>query len=164
MNEDMKTNQTKWCLVDVKGTLEKYPRANPWIERGLTEKIEGEFSLWQKKVPTVWGKCGVNAGQYCQEMVLEHVNSAFSPVLAMHIWWDKLEFCIPLEDDGFFVCCAGLVAENLEVNQKTPGCQVCHNGIVGGNAMAVTIRLECLLEDEIAIGVEGDHDVLVHRV
>ncbi len=29
--------------------------------------------------------------------------------------------------------------------------------------MAVTVRLECLLEDEIAIGVEGDHDVLVSQ-
>jgi hypothetical protein len=27
--------------------------------------------------------------------------------------------------------------------------------------MAVTFRLERLLEDEIAIGMEGDHDVLV---
>ncbi len=27
--------------------------------------------------------------------------------------------------------------------------------------MAVALGLECLLEDEIAIGVEGNHDVLV---
>ncbi len=82
-------------------------------------------------------------------MVLECVNSAFSLVAAMHIWWDKFEFCVPLEGDGFFVCRAGLVVENLEVNQKTPGCQACHNCIVGCNAMAVTFGLECLLEDEI---------------
>ncbi len=30
--------------------------------------------------------------------------------------------------------------------------------------MAVTLGLECLLEDEIAISVEGDHDVLVPQV
>jgi hypothetical protein len=125
------------------------------------EKIEGESSLWQKKVPKVWGKCGVNAGQYCKEVVLERANSAFSLVLAMHIWWDKLKFGISLECDGFFVCHAGLIVEDLEVNQKTPGCQACHNGIVGGNAMAVSRGLKCLLEDEIAIGVEGKHDVLV---
>jgi hypothetical protein len=70
-------------------------------------------------------------------------------------------FCIPLEGDGFFVYQAGLVVENLEVNQKTPGCQACHNGIVSCNTMAVTFRLKRLLEDEIAIGIEGDHDVLV---
>jgi hypothetical protein len=29
--------------------------------------------------------------------------------------------------------------------------------------MAVTFGLECLLEDKIAIGVEGDHDILVPR-
>ncbi len=127
----------------------------------MAEKIEGEFSLWQKKVPTVWGKCEVDASQFCQEMVLERANSAFSPVLAMHIWWDKLEFGIPLEGDGFFLCRTGLIIEDLEVNQKTPGCQACHNGIVDCNAMAVTFELECLLEDEIAIDVGGNHDVLV---
>ncbi len=125
------------------------------------EKIEGEFSLWQKKVPKVRGKCRVNAGQYVQEMALESANSTFSLGLAMHIWWDKLEFCIPLEGDGFFECHTGLVVKNLEVNQKTPGCQACHNGIVGYNALAVTFGLECLLEDEIAVSVEDDHDVLV---
>jgi hypothetical protein len=161
MDKDGTTHLTKWCLVEIKGALEKFPRAKPWIEHGLTEKIEGEFSLWQKKVPTVQGKCGVNASQYCQEMVLERANSTFSPVLVMHIWWDKLGFGIPLEGDGLFVCCAGLVVENLEVNQKTLGCQACHNGVVGCNVMAVTFGLKCLLEDEIAISVEGVHDVLV---
>jgi hypothetical protein len=96
-------------------------------------------------------------------MVLERANSTFSPVLALHIWWGKLEFCVPLEGDCFFVCRAGLVVKNLEVNQKTPGYQACHNGIIviGCNVMAVTFGLECLLEDEVAISVEGNHDVLV---
>jgi hypothetical protein len=127
------------------------------------EKIEGEFSLWQKKVPKVRGKGGVNAGKNCQEVVLELANSAFSLVLAMHVWWDKLEFCIPLEGDCFFLCHAGLIVKNVEVHQETPCCQACHNCIVGCNFMAVTFGLERLLEDEIAICVEGDHDVLVPR-
>ncbi len=71
MDEDATTNQTKWCLVEAKGPLVKFSHFNPWIEHGLTEKIEGEFSLWQKRVPKVWGKCGVIAGQYCQEVVLD---------------------------------------------------------------------------------------------
>ncbi len=79
----------------------------------------------------------------------------------MHIWWDKLEFGIPLEGDSFFVCRASLVVEDLEVNQKTTGCQACHNGIVGSNAMAVALGLESLLEDEVAIGLESNHDVSV---
>ncbi len=72
-----------------------------------------------------------------------------------------MEFCVPLEGDCFFVCRTGLVVKNLEVHYKTPGCQACHNGIVGCNAMVVTFGLECLLEDEIAIGVEGNNEVLV---
>jgi hypothetical protein len=89
-------------------------------------------------------------------MVLERANSATSLVLVMHIWRDKLEFCAPLEGDAFFVCCAGLVVKNLDVNQKNPGYQACQNGIVGCNAMAVTFGLECLLEDENAISMEGN--------
>jgi hypothetical protein len=125
------------------------------------ERIEGKFSLWQKKVPKVWGKGRVDAGKNCQEVVLERANSTFSPILVMHVWWDKLEFCIPLEGDCFFLFHAGLIVKNLEVHRETPCCQACHNGIVCCNSMAVTFGLERLLEDEIAIGVEGNHDVLV---
>ncbi len=72
-------------------------------------------------------------------MVLERANNALILVLAMHIKWDKLEFGVPLQGDGFFVCHAGLAVKDLEVNQKTPGCRACHNGIVGGNVMAVAL-------------------------
>ncbi len=113
------------------------------------------------KVPKVQGKCRVDAGQYCQEIVLEFSNSAIRPVSAMHIWWDELEFGILFEGDGFFASQAGLDVEDLEVNQKTPGCQACHNGILGSNVMAVALGLECLLEGKIAIRVKGNHDVLV---
>jgi hypothetical protein len=86
MDEDATTNWTKWRLVEVKGPLEKLPHTNPWIENGLMQKIEGEFSLWQKKVLKVWWKGGVNASKNFQEVVLERANSTFSLVLAMHVW------------------------------------------------------------------------------
>jgi hypothetical protein len=74
------------------------------------------LSLWQKKVPKVWWKGGVDAGKNCQEVVLERANSAFSPVSAMHVWSDKLEFCIPLEGDCFLVFCTVFVLEKLEIH------------------------------------------------
>jgi hypothetical protein len=106
MDEDATTNQTKWSLVEVEWTFKKFPCTNPWIEHGLTEKIEGELSLWKKKDPKEQWKSGVDAGQNCQEMVLERANSVFSPVLVMHIRWDKLEFCVPLEGDFFYAALA----------------------------------------------------------
>jgi hypothetical protein len=60
MDEDSKTNRTKWCIEEAKGPMEKIPHTNPWIECGM-EKIEGEFGLWQKKVSKVRWKCEVNA-------------------------------------------------------------------------------------------------------
>jgi hypothetical protein len=86
MDEDVTINRTKWHLIEVEGVLEKFPRTNPWIESVLMEKIEGEFSLWQKKVPKVRWKGGVNAGKNCQEVVLERANSAFCLFLVIHVW------------------------------------------------------------------------------
>ncbi len=118
MDEDATTNRTKWSLVEVKGTLEKFPHTNPWIEHGLTEKIECEFSLWQNKVPKVRWKCEVDAGKSCKEVVLERANSAFSPVLVMHVKWDKLEFCVPLEGDCFLVATLALLLRILRSTER----------------------------------------------
>jgi hypothetical protein len=85
MDEDVTTNQTKWCLVEGKWPLEKFPCTHPCIERGLPEKIEGEYSLWKKKVPKIGGKCGVNTGLHCKEVVHEYGSSAFSPALSLLI-------------------------------------------------------------------------------
>jgi hypothetical protein len=82
----------------------------------------------------------------------------------MHIRQDELELGMPLEGDSFLVSCIGLIVENLEINYKALGCQACYNGIVGRNAVAVALGLEILLEDKIAIGVEGNYEILVSRV
>jgi hypothetical protein len=116
MDEDGTTNLTRRCLVEVEEPMEKFPCTNPWIESGLMEMIEGDFSLWQKKVPKIQWKGAVNIGKNSQKVVLECENSAFSLVLGMHVRWDKLEFCTPLEDDCFFVFRAGFVVKNLEVH------------------------------------------------
>jgi hypothetical protein len=38
-----------------------------------------------------------------------------------------------------------------------------HNGVISCNAVVVILGFEGLLEDKVAIGVEGNHDVLVAR-
>ncbi len=70
---------------------------------------------------------------------------------------------LPGDSDGMLVGCTSLVVKDLEIGCKTAGCQTGHDGIVGGNAMLVAPGLEGLLEDEIAISVIGNHDVLVSR-
>ncbi len=40
------------------------------------------------------------------------------------------------------------------------GSQMSHDCVVGCDAVAITLRLEGLLEDEVAISVEGNHDIL----
>ncbi len=94
-------------------------------------------------------------------MVLESPDYTLSPVATMHVWGHQLKLGLPDDSDGMLVGCTSLVVEDLEINCKTSGCQRGHDGIVGGNAMLVAPGFEGLLEDEIAIGVIGNHDVLV---
>ncbi len=81
----------------------------------------------------------------------------------MHVWRDELEGGIPLEGDCFFIGGAGFVIQDLEINGESPGCQTRHNGVVCCDAVAVALGFESLLEDEVAVGVEGNHDILVAR-
>ncbi len=97
-------------------------------------------------------------------MVLERANGALHPIAAMHVWRDKLEGGVPLEGDCFFISGAGFVIQDLEINREPTGLQTSHNSVVGCNAVAVTLGLESLLEDEVGIDVDGDHDILVARV
>ncbi len=115
----------------------------------------------ETKVPKVRWKGHINAGQDCQEMVLERANGAFCPIVVMHVWRDELEGGVPLEGDCFLISGAGFVIQDLEIKGEPTGCQTSHDGVVGCNALAVNLGLEGLLEDEVTVGMEGNHDILV---
>ncbi len=70
---------------------------------------------------------------------------------------------VPLEGDGFLISGAAFIVQDLQVDSKAAGRQPCHDGIVGGNAVAVIPALEGLLENEVAVGMVGDHHILVAR-
>jgi hypothetical protein len=82
----------------------------------------------------------------------------------MHIWRHQLKLALPGDSDGVLVCCACLVVEDLKSNPKTSGRQLGHDGIVCFDAVLVTPGFEGLLKDEVAIGMVGNHDVLVARL
>ncbi len=105
----------------------------------------------------------INACQDQQEVVLEYANGALHLIAAVHVRRDKLKLGVPLEGDGFLINGAGFIVQDLEVNGEAAGCQLCHDGIVGGNAVAVIPGLEGLLENEVAIGMVGNHHILVAR-
>ena len=72
-----------------------------------------------------------------------------------------MEGGVPLEGDCFFISRAGFIIQDLEINGEPMGRQTSRDCVVGCNAVAVTIGLEGLLEDEVAIGIKGHHDILV---
>jgi hypothetical protein len=161
MDEDPTTNWPEWRFVEIKRPLKELPCTDPRVERGLLKEIEGEFGLWEKEIPKIGWKCSINAGQDCQEVVLEGANGPLCPIAAMHVRGNKLEGGLPLEIDSFFVGHAGFVIQDLEINGETSGCQMGHDGDVGGNLMVIALGLEGLLEDEVSISVKGDHHILV---
>ncbi len=97
-------------------------------------------------------------------MILERANGAFCPIAAMHVRRDELKSGIPYEGDSFFIGGAGFVIQDLEINGEPPGHQTHHNGVIRCDAVAVALGFEGLLENEVAIDVEGNHDVLVAGV
>ncbi len=119
--------------------------------------------MQEKEVPKVRWKGQINTGQDCQEVVLERGNGALCPIAAMHVWRDELEGGVPLEGDCFFIGGAGFVIQDLEINREPTGRQMSYDNFVCCNAVVVTLGLKGLLEDEVAVGAEGNHDILVAR-
>ncbi len=95
------------------------------------EEIEGKLSFWEKEVPKVRWKGRINAGQDCQEVVLERANGALCLIAAMHVWRDKLEGGVPLEGDCFFISRAGFVIQDLEINGESTSHHTSHDSVVG---------------------------------
>ncbi len=143
--------------------MKELPSTDPRVERGLPEEIESKLSLWEQQIPEVRGKSGINTRQDQQEVVLECANGVLRFIAAVHVRRDKLKLGVPLEGDGFLISGAGLIVQDLEVNSKAAGRQPYHDGIVGSNAVAVIPGLEGLLENEVAIGMVGNHCILVAK-
>jgi hypothetical protein len=105
-------------MLKLKGPLKELPSTDPGVECGLLEEIEGKSSLWEKEIPKVrWKEC-MDAGQDCQEVVLECENGALRPIAAMHVWRDQLEGGVPLKGDCLFISRAGFVIQDLEINKS----------------------------------------------
>ena len=164
MDENTTTYRSEGRLVEVKGTLEILPSAYPQVKSGLPKKIEGQFRLWEKQVPEIRGKRRVYPCQDRQEVALESVDDALCPIPAVHVQGDKLELGFPLDCDGFLVCGASLIVKNLEVDGKAVRRQLQDDCVVGRNSMPVIPGLECLLQDKAAVGMVGNHQILVARL
>jgi hypothetical protein len=94
-------------------------------------------------------------------VIIERANGAFHPIVVMHVWGDELKSGVPFEGDCFFIGGTGFVIQDLEINRE-PSCrQTHHNGVISCDAVAVALGFEGLLEDEVAISMEGNHDLLV---
>ena len=88
MDEDPTISWTQGRLVEIEGPLKEFPSTDPRVQSGLPKKIEGKFSLWEKEIPQVGRKSGIDSCEDCQEVVLEGANNPLRPITAMHIRGD----------------------------------------------------------------------------
>ena len=88
MDEDPTTSWTQGRLVEIKRPLKEFPSTDPRVQSGLPKKIEGKLGLWEREIPQVRRKCGIDPCQDCQEVVLEGANGALPPIAAMHVRGD----------------------------------------------------------------------------
>ncbi len=99
-------------------------------------------------------------------MILECANGASCPIAAMHVWRDALESGVPFEGDCFFIGSAALLSR-IWRSMESPRATKCVIMV-----LYVEMRWRLLLDLKAcwrmrlssAIGVEGNHDVLVARV
>ena len=96
-------------------------------------------------------------------MILEGSDGTFGPVATMHVRRDKLELGTPRKGDCLFEGSAGFIVHDLEINRQTPCSQRSHDDVVGSKTMGIALGFEGLLEDQVAICMVRNHDILVAR-
>jgi hypothetical protein len=58
----------------------------------LPEEVQGDISLWDEEVPAVGGEIRVSPTQHGDEVIFEGLNSPFTRVGSMIVWWYELVF------------------------------------------------------------------------
>ena len=97
-------------------------------------------------------------------MILKGPDGALGSIASVHFRGNQLELGLPFERDGFFVGSTGFIVQDLKIHGETMRGETRHDGIVGGNTVGVSSSLERLLEDQVAIRMVGNHDILVAGV
>ena len=80
---DSGAGRGKWGAVEIKGSMELFPRGEAGIDAGGAQKIETEDGLRQEFVPKVEGERRIGSAESCDEMVFEGPNGALGGVAAM---------------------------------------------------------------------------------
>ena len=94
-------------------------------------------------------------------MCLEGADGSFGDVTMMDIRGNELELCHPLILNMELVGCAAFVVKDLGVNTMASLCEVGHDTICGGKAVANVAGLEWLHQYYIGVQMLGEHNEVV---
>jgi len=101
------------------------------------------------------GEMGVGAAQTCYEMIFECADGMFSCIMAMDMWWYKLEvngFGCP----EFLEGARGFIVQALEIGAEAHGAKPGMATLVCLQYGVCLACLECFCEDGIAVVVIND--------
>ena len=90
MDENLAAEWVKWGGIVDMGIIEVFPIGDGWIERGLTEEVEGHIGLDKEEIPNIFWKSGIDAGEYGQEVGFEGLDSSFSGVATVDVRGNEL--------------------------------------------------------------------------
>ena len=113
VRDDTAAERSNWCRIVVERSMEAFPGRLGWVERGLTQKVKGEFRLRDEEIPQISRVIRSNAGEDRQEMGLEGADGSLSSIAAVDVGWYQLELGAPLLCDLALVFGAGFVVEDL---------------------------------------------------
>ena len=99
--------------IVVEWSMETFPGRLGWIERGLTQKVKGEFRLRDEEIPQISRVIRSNAGEDRQEMRFEGADGSLSSIAAVDVGWHQLELGTPLICDLALIFSACFVVEDL---------------------------------------------------
>ena len=115
----------------------------------------------EELVPEEVGKVPGDSSKNGKEVCFEGADSLFRNVVAVDIRRDELEGAVPVFNDGTEVFGTSFVIEELEVNAVAFGLEASHDGVVGGETVAIFARLKCRDKDDVGVDVVGQHYVSV---
>lgn len=103
----------------------------------MTEEIDGDFSLWEEKIPSVARESLVDTSQDGDEVGFECPNCSFGFVASVHVGRYFLEFAFPDFGDVVEEVGTDFVVHELHVDRKAATFEAIHEDIVCWDTMSV---------------------------
>jgi hypothetical protein len=145
MDKNPAAHRGQRTLVEVKGTIEVFPRGDLWVIVDCHSKLTVSSAWGNRRSQRYGGKVKSTPARIERKWFFEVLYYSLSFVPPVHVRRIKLEFFFPQLSDDMLEVCTGLVISDIEINRKSVSCQSCHDGIKSRDAVFICFCLKSLL-------------------